>query len=102
MSNRKELAKLIKAKDARLAPIAPTTARGHADGSRAPSSAFALALYARLGLPLEGWLSKKELAALDKVVPLPVPILEYRGGTVQMGGETIGYVPPMEVYEVPE
>ena len=80
MSNRKELAKLIKAKDARLAPIAPSTVRGHADGSRDLSEvAFRLRLYERLGLPLEGWLSKKQLAALDKAAPRPVPDNVYDG-----------------------
>ena len=79
MTNRQELKKLIKAKDARLAPIAPTTAKGHADGTREPSTAFALALYARLGMDLEGWLSRKELAVLDKAAPRPMPDSVYEG-----------------------
>lgn len=79
MTNRQELKKLIKAKDARLAPIAPTTVKGHADGTREPSTAFALALYARLGMDLEGWLSRKELAALDKAAPRPMPDSVYDG-----------------------
>ena len=79
MTNRKKLGSLIKAKDARLAPIAPTTVKGHADGTREPSTAFALALYARLGMDLEGWLSRKELAALDKAAPRPMPDSVYDG-----------------------
>ncbi len=82
MSNKKSLDRLIKAKDARLAPIAPTTVRGHADGAREPSTPFALALYVRLGLPLEGWLSKRELAALEKAAPLPGPCLNCEDGMV--------------------
>ena len=85
MSNQKTLSRCIKARDARLSPIAPSTAKGHADGERAPSTAFALALYARLGMSLEGWLSKKELATLDKVAPLPTPCLSCEDGLVYVG-----------------
>ena len=33
---------------------------------------YTLALYARLGMPLEGWLSKGDRKRLDKVCPLPI------------------------------
>lgn len=75
-ANRAKLRALVAARDPQLAPLPPTTVRDHCNG-KTPSTVLALALYVRKGLPLEGWLTKEELALLDKVCPWPVPDVVY-------------------------
>lgn len=66
--NRQALARLVRAK--RVGGIPAQTLRDHIAG-RKRAGAFYLALYVRLGLPLEGWLSAAELRELDKLAPWP-------------------------------
>lgn len=71
------LSRLVKARDPRLASTPRETVRDHCNGRKRPSSAFQLALYVRLGIPLEGWLTAAERRELDKVAPWPVPDYVY-------------------------
>jgi len=73
--NQRALKRYYDAKDPKLITEVPdSTIRRHIEGGRI-SDVETLALYARLGMPLEGWMNKGAVKRLDKVAPLPAVCL---------------------------
>lgn len=72
-ANQKRLQALYEKRDARLvAEVPDATIRRQIETGRIRGE-YTLALYARLGMPLEGWLSRGDKARLDKVCPGALP-----------------------------
>jgi hypothetical protein len=71
--NQRRLQALYEAREPRLlAEVPDSTIRRQIETGRVRGE-YTLALYVRLGMPLEGWLAKGDKRRLDKACPLPVP-----------------------------
>ena len=76
-ANQRRLKALYEAREPRLLSEVPdSTIRRQIDTGRVRGD-YVRCLYARLGMPEEGWLPKAEKRRLDKVCPLPVPDCVY-------------------------
>lgn len=72
-ANQRRLQALYEAREPRLLSEVPdSTIRRQIETGRVRGE-YTLALYVRLGMPLEGWLAKGDKRRLDKACPLPVP-----------------------------
>ena len=72
-ANQRRLQALYEAREPRLLSEVPdSTIRRQIETGRVRGE-YTLALYVRLGMPLEGWLSKADRKRLDKVCPPVVP-----------------------------
>ena len=76
-ANQRRLKALYEAREPRLLSEVPdSTIRRQIDTGRVRGD-YVRCLYARLGMPEEGWLPKADKKRLDKVCPLPVPDCVY-------------------------
>ena len=71
--NQRRLQALYEAREPRLLSEVPDSTIRRQIATGRVRGEYTLALYARLGMPLEGWLSKADRKRLDKVCPLPIP-----------------------------